>query len=201
MLVDFEFDGNRPYVNGPHRDEFLADVEKRSGPDVAKAWAGLKWSDVMERLGAGVYEFWDVNAHLIPMHGVLLGVEKLNSREYLPMEMVRSLWPEVYAHVRPEENGKVWTIHPYGVCDDWRQIFSKMADRMRPYIDSPEPFVVFVSKIAKKSQPEEGGWRWEKWGEYIGDKQPQYEYLYDEPEIDEVFVFEVYHVIPKESKC
>ena len=202
MLIDFEFDGNRLYVDNPKRDEFLEDIEKRRGKEVAEAWAKLKWSDVFERRGPGVYEYWDTNGHLIPMHGVLLGVEKLNECEYLPVEMAKALWPEVYEYVRPDENGEVWVTHPYGVCDNWEQVLSK-CDRIKPYLESPEPFVVIVSEIRKESQPENGGWRWHKWGEYIGDKEPQCEYLHDEPDIDSVFVFGVYHVIPKDrtTKC
>lgn len=199
--MDFEFDGNRPYVDGPHRDRFIADVGRESGPEAAKAWSNLKWSDVLERLSAGVYEYWDANAHLIPMRGVLSGVERLNDCEYLPVETARALCPDLYGSVQPDKDGKVWTVHPSGVCDDWEQIFSKMEDRMRPYIESPEPFAVFVYRISRGSQPEQGGWRWKKWGEYIGDRQPQCEYLHDEPEIDHVFVFGVYHVIPKKTEC
>ena len=33
------------------------------------------------------------------------------------------------------------------------------------------------------------GWRWHKWGPYIGTQDPQCEYLADEPEIKEVFVY------------
>jgi hypothetical protein len=36
-------------------------------------------------------------------------------------------------------------------------------------------------------------WRWHKWGEYIGTKNPQHEYLYDEDEsIQEVFCYHIY---------
>ena len=37
-------------------------------------------------------------------------------------------------------------------------------------------------------------WRWHKWGPYIGTKEPKCEYLYDEPEIDKVVIFELYEI-------
>ena len=39
-----------------------------------------------------------------------------------------------------------------------------------------------------------GGWRWRKWGPYIGVKTPTTEYLDDEPEIDSVLVYHLYEV-------
>ena len=38
------------------------------------------------------------------------------------------------------------------------------------------------------------GWRWHKWGPYIGTRHPQREYLEDEPEIDKVICFSIYKV-------
>lgn len=78
----------------------------------------------------------------------------------------------------------------YGVCDYWQQIIAH-----EPGITSnPEPYIISLTRIRKQVQPESGGWRWHKWGQYIGEKTPTTEYLYDEPEIDEVFVYHVYEV-------
>lgn len=77
---------------------------------------------------------------------------------------------------------------PYGVCDSWEQILE-----MAPGLESdPRPFVVFVSEIRHEGQTSPGGWRWHKWGPYIGNHRPQHEYLADEVGIDRVFV---YHII------
>jgi hypothetical protein len=40
----------------------------------------------------------------------------------------------------------------------------------------------------------ECGWRWRKWGPYIGTKTPMCEYLADEPDIDKVVCFSIYKV-------
>jgi len=73
-------------------------------------------------------------------------------------------------------------------------------------VDSPEQFIeryhhlleadertfaVFFTVIRKADQSEEGGWRWHKWGEYLGSHTPQHEYLYDEEGIEEVYVVHI----------
>lgn len=75
----------------------------------------------------------------------------------------------------------------YGVCDTPEQAVEhlKLRERAEPY------FITFV-KIERATQPSDGGWRWHKWGSYIGTKEPQREYLHDEPEIEAVYTFHVY---------
>lgn len=74
-----------------------------------------------------------------------------------------------------------------GVCDTPEQAVEKLGLRDRP----EHVFVTFV-RIRRDDQPRSGGWRWHKWGDYIGDKEPQFEYLHDEPDIEEVYTFSVY---------
>lgn len=75
----------------------------------------------------------------------------------------------------------------YGVCDSPEQV----VERLRLNED-PRKLVVALVRIDKDSEPENGGWRWHKWGAYIGDKKPQCEYLYDEPDIHTVYTYHVY---------
>jgi hypothetical protein len=83
---------------------------------------------------------------------------------------------------------------PYGVCDSPDQF---MAHPLGSFVTkSPRLFTVSFTLIAKSDQCEDGGWRWHKWGEYIGEKEPQCEYLYDEgPEITEVYCYHVYECL------
>lgn len=76
-----------------------------------------------------------------------------------------------------------------GVCDYPDQVQEKFD------LDGHEKqfFVSFV-RIRREDESPSGGWRWHKWGEYIGDKDPQYEYLYDEKDIDEVYTYTVFEV-------
>lgn len=48
--------------------------------------------------------------------------------------------------------------------------------------------------IATSPKPRRYGWRWCKWGEYIGDYTPDHEYLYDEEGIEEVFVYQIIRI-------
>lgn len=82
----------------------------------------------------------------------------------------------------------------YGVCDSpeqWKNLFAEYAVADKHYA------VAFV-RIAKDEQPAIGGWRWHKWGPYIGSQNPTCEYLYDEPEIDVVYTYHVYEVAPQQ---
>lgn len=85
------------------------------------------------------------------------------------------------------------TINVYGVADSIDQIKAKYKE----VIDSPALIVISVTEMNRSEQSESDGWRWHKWGEYIGTQDPQMEYLYDEPVIEQVFVFHVYSVIKK----
>lgn len=76
----------------------------------------------------------------------------------------------------------------YGVCDNAEQILNKW-----PHLDKDKNrHFITMTPIYRKGQPENDGWRWHKWGEYIGDFEPQCEYLYDEEGIDVVYVFHIY---------
>jgi hypothetical protein len=88
-----------------------------------------------------------------------------------------------------------WDAYPseYGVCDTPEQVLAHV-----PLLTTdPRRFIVFFTPpIRKHDQPAEGGWRWHKWGEYIGTQpQAECEYLYDEPHIDEVLVYHIVEVL------
>lgn len=86
------------------------------------------------------------------------------------------------------------TIGSYGVADNIEQVL----ERYKNVIDNQDTkIIITAAPITKDDQPEDGGWRWHKWGQYIGEQEPQCEYLYDEPVIDEVIIF---HVIVVEEK-
>lgn len=70
-------------------------------------------------------------------------------------------------------------------------------DFIRKYHDILESderiFAVFFTRI-DRHPGESGGWRWHKWGEYLGVHTPVAEYLDDEPEIDHVYVVHISHL-------
>lgn len=79
----------------------------------------------------------------------------------------------------------------YGVCDHYGQIFAKIPELLN---SQERAFIVSVTEIVAKDQSPEGGWRWHKWGGYIGNHEPQCEYIYDEPEIEKVYVYHIYEL-------
>lgn len=81
----------------------------------------------------------------------------------------------------------------YGVADNVKQI----KKHYKEAIESENDIVITVTEIRKSDQPEEGGWRWHKWGKYIGKQKPQHEYLADEENIESVYIYHVYGVSPK----
>lgn len=92
-----------------------------------------------------------------------------------------------------EEVSERLDIQKCGVCDTPEQAMKHLALE-----DRPEPFFVSFVRIRRADQPLEGGWRWHKWGDYIGTRNPQREYLHDEPEIEEVYTFSV-HEMPADA--
>lgn len=96
----------------------------------------------------------------------------------------------------PEEMDSRDYKDTYGVADSIEQIAAFYADEVN---DPYRQYCIGVTPVTKADQPSDGGWRWHKWGSYIGTKTPTTEYLYDEPEIEAVLVFDIFEVrLPKE---
>ena len=90
--------------------------------------------------------------------------------------------------LRDYESYPETTVGPYGVCDTVEQLLAAC-----PELEAPgREFVVTVTTIRKANEPSNYGWRWHKWGEYIGTHEPQCEYIHDELDIEEVLVFHIY---------
>lgn len=101
---------------------------------------------------------------------------------------------EVYLDGLRFDDLEIEGIEDYGICDSPKQF----AEDCGSLIDAdPRPLVVVMTCIAKADEPEREGWRWHKWGPYIGRGEPTTEYLYDEPEFDEVYVYHIYLVKPE----
>lgn len=84
----------------------------------------------------------------------------------------------------------------FGVADTVEQIVNHY-----PEVNSPDrAFIITVTEVRREHQESEGGWRWRKWGPYIGTHKPQCEYLYDEQGIDRVLVYEVMECVWPSTK-
>lgn len=96
------------------------------------------------------------------------------------------------------------------VAESWRSGVEIGSYPSTSYVDdSPEAFIekyhdvlmkdertfaVFFAPIVRADQDPSGGWRWHKWGEYLGAHDPQHEYLYDEEDIEQVYIVHLLHV-------
>lgn len=97
-------------------------------------------------------------------------------------------YPALGEIVKVSDGYSYGSFSEYGVCDDYRQILEQCPD----ILSSDRQFVITLAEMCKSDQPDWGGWRWHKWGPYIGVHEPQCEYLYDEPEIEQVYCYHIY---------
>jgi hypothetical protein len=84
----------------------------------------------------------------------------------------------------------------YGVADSIDQIvdlYNKNKENEGGWFKGNH--VILCRKVIKDPDNPCSGWRWHKWGEYIGTQNPQCEYLNDEPLIEEVITFSIYKII------
>lgn len=93
-----------------------------------------------------------------------------------------------------EKLKRTWT---YGVADNIEQI----KEYLKQYInDINEKYIISVTPVFqdKSNKGKGGGWRWHKWGKYIGKLNPQYEYLDDEDfgkDFKYILTFQLYKVL------
>lgn len=88
-------------------------------------------------------------------------------------------------------NNKIINWGPFGVCDNYKQILQHHKDLLN---NTNKNYVIILSTIERKNQDPTGGWRWHKWGPYIGTQNPKHEYLYDDTHIDKVYVYTIYEI-------
>lgn len=82
----------------------------------------------------------------------------------------------------------------FGVVDTPEQFIQQYHDLLEK---DQRSFTIFLTHIKKNPENKGlgGGWRWHKWGTYIGSGVPTTEYLDDEPEFENgVWVYHIYTV-------
>lgn len=85
----------------------------------------------------------------------------------------------------------------YGVADSVEQIKEYFKEEIE---DTEKKYFISLTPVFqdKENEGNGGGWRWHKWGEYIGKLNPKYEYLDDEdfgPDFKHVLCFHLYSVL------
>ena len=90
----------------------------------------------------------------------------------------------------------------YGVADNVEQVL----EHNKELVDSPEKYVLTYGRVFqdRANAGKRDGWRWSKWGEYIGSHNPMCEYLDDEdfgPDFQGyVIVYSIYRVVDKNDR-
>lgn len=127
----------------------------------------------------------------IPLDMGIYQCSHWNFEEYLwlPKNSFEFEYPQIVEQDNPHHIGSI------GVCDDYPQILEHCPEIQ---LLQDRYFVISIVSIKRENEPSEGGWRWHKWGEYIGTQNPQHEYLYQDKHIDEVFTYHIYE-LPEES--
>lgn len=163
------------YMNKYHR-----------GANGGNKWRPSKFSDIFEPTEyTGVY-WTDINANHcvdIDTNQQLVYESKKYSETYysIPRDRLMDL-------IAYENN-----VFSYGVADNIEQVVAFYNNNEDGRFKGNH--VIFCTKILKDPTQPCSGWRWHKWGSYIGTRDPKCEYLNDEPEIDEVVIFHIYKVI------
>lgn len=88
----------------------------------------------------------------------------------------------------------------YGVCDSPEQFLKLHGAALEA---CPNRVAVFFTHVAKdpNNKGQGDGWRWHKWGEYIGEGSPQHEHLDDEDAFpDGIYCFHIHDIDWKPSK-
>lgn len=99
-----------------------------------------------------------------------------------------------YREARNFDSPIYW--YDYGVCDNASQVldyYDSLYKQHEEYMKDKK-FAILLHPMFKEDQPESGGWRWHKWGQYIGKYEPKHEYLYDEEGIDYVYCFKILEI-------
>ena len=110
-----------------------------------------------------------------------------------------------YSNYKTRENNHFWIEDKYGcsfsgVCDNASQALEYFENLEKELNTDFGDCVIEMSLISKEHQPKYEGWRWHKWGPYIGIKNPQCEYIVDEDEsIKAVWCFQLIPVEPIEE--
>ena len=90
-------------------------------------------------------------------------------------------------------DGLTEPMNCYGVCDSPDQFMAWCGPQLAA---DPRHFVVsFV--VVRRVEQDVGGWRWHKWGPYIGAQERSgCEFLRDEPVIEAVYTYHIYEILP-----
>ena len=139
------------------------------------------------------HDEYGILAMIASMNGRENGMKQIQPGIYEIGHFGSSAWPnsQEYEHYPEfEELNGIWR-NCYGVCDSVDDILELYADIIA---DPERQICITMTEIVRdqSNRGQGGGWRWHKWGPYIGKMEPTMEYLDDEPLIERVYVYHIY---------
>lgn len=110
-------------------------------------------------------------------------------------DLIVDQWPAMNDNSIEWDRWIAYTDNPaasYGVVDHWSQLPLQALDA------DPRNLLVYLGLHRRADQPERGGWRWHKWGPYLGVHSPEtstdFEYLHDAIDVVEVWTYHIVEV-------
>lgn len=117
-------------------------------------------------------------------------INHMNYKYYqMPWEEIQALTEEERTALLSERNRGA-NANSYGVADSIEQIYQ----HYRFLEASPTKYAIMCKTIYADNS---GGWRWHKWGKYIGKHEIKCEYIADEVGIEKVIIFSVVEIKDK----
>lgn len=153
------------------------------------------FADTYERIGKGLY-YTGFNFDFLG--------EEIIKKEFWLQDEIRNLFQQSYKLI---DEGKtkeakffsdqavelLKNFADYGVCD-----YPEQVAEVYPSLESDSRRFLVAFNIIRYADQGEMGWRWHKWGPYIGTRDPQGEYLADEaPDFGDVYTFSIYELHPE----
>jgi len=179
MLVDINF--KQSLI-----DEYRKKIEEHCTPEKfeeIKNHIPKNLNDIFHRIDTGIYYTGLNFNHRIKLLSTNKIKDKFESFTFMKRVNGEVDWEYIRKCIKEGKEHK----DNYGVCDNYQQVL----DRYPELNDVNRKFVLSLCKISKK---ENSGWRWHKWGKYIGVQNSQCEYIDDESEIEEVYVYHIYEM-------
>jgi len=168
-------------------DECCERMKEHCTPEDLERYAPKSFGDMFEKVETGIYSTGLNFDHTIDM----FSTDKIKD-EWDSFTYIKKVNGEVdWKYIRECMEAGMESKSNYGVCDNYQQVIDYYPELQ----NENRKFALSVCKILKNNQPKRDGWRWHKWGEYIGTQEPQREYIYDEPIINEVYVYHIYELL------
>ncbi len=154
----------------------------------------------IERKEAGVYETGlNFNIHI----GNLCAYKDWSGMPDLDDDMTEEQIQEKVKRyqragsVSPADVRRWCSKNEVGVADNYQQVLAAYPLAVQ---HPTRRFCLSVTPIRRSEAPAKGGWRWKKWGRYLGTQEPAADYIADEPIIEEVVVFRWYELQDKNAQ-